>query len=181
MRRGGAMPFRAAATTGALYHIELYVVCGDLQDPAADDRPGLVAGVYHFGVHDFALRRLRASDHRPALVSASAREPSIAVAPAILVCTTTYWRNAWKYRARAYRHAFWDSGTMLANLLAASAGYSVPARVVCGFVDDEVNRLLDLDAQREVAIALIALGRDRASPDPGSSMTASRTGHRRLQ
>ncbi len=34
---GGDMPFRAAACTGALYHIELYVVCGDL--------PGLEAGV----------------------------------------------------------------------------------------------------------------------------------------
>ena len=36
----GSMPFRAAACTGALYHIELYVVCGDL--------PGLAAGVYHY-------------------------------------------------------------------------------------------------------------------------------------
>ncbi|MGQ0548727.1 MAG: dehydrogenase, partial [Armatimonadota bacterium] len=81
MRGGGALHFRAAASTGALYHIELYVVCGALQDPAAGDR-GLAAGVYHFGVHDFALRRLRAGDYRPALVSASAGEPSIAAAPA---------------------------------------------------------------------------------------------------
>lgn len=176
MRGGGAMHFRAAATTGALYHIELYVVCGDLRDPAADDRPSLGAGVYHFGVHDFALRRLRAGDYRPTLVSASAREPSIAAASASLVCTTTYWRNAWKYRARAYRHAFWDSGTMLANLVSALAGYSVPARVVCGFEDAEVNRLLDADAEREVAVALVALGRDGASPDADGSMTASRTG-----
>ena len=176
MRGGGALHFRAAATTGALYHIELYVVCGDLYDPAARDRPGLVAGVYHFGVHDFALRRLRAGDYRPALVSASGDEPSVAAAPAIIVCTTTYWRNAWKYRARAYRHAFWDSGTLLANLLAASAGYGVPVRVVCGFVDAEVNQLLDLDAEREVAIALVALGRDGASPGAAGSMTASKTG-----
>ncbi len=173
MRGGGAMHFRAAATTGALYHIELYVVCRDLQDRAAGDRSGLAAGIYHFGVHDFALRRLRAGDYRPALVSASAGEPSVAAAPVILVCATTYWRNAWKYRDRAYRHVFWDSGTMLANMLAASAGYRLPARVVCGFVDAEVNLLLDLDPEREVAIALVALGRDGASADAGGSTTAS--------
>lgn len=172
-RGGGVMHFRAAATTGALYHIELYVVCGDLQDRAAGDRSGLAAGIYHFGVHDFALRRLRAGDYRPALVSATADEPSVAAAPVILVCTTTYWRNAWKYGPRAYRHAFWDSGTMLANLLAASAGYRVPARVVCGFLDAEVNLLLDLDAEREVAVSLVALGRDGVSADAGGSTRAS--------
>jgi SagB-type dehydrogenase family enzyme len=153
---GGEILFRAAACTGALYHIELYLVCGDL--------PDLEAGVYHFGVHDFALRKLRAGDHRGAVVRATAAEPSIAAAPAIIVSTATYWRNAWKYQARTYRHCFWDTGTILANLLAASAAFEVPARIVCGFVDAEVNRLLDLDVEREVALALIALGRDRTSP-----------------
>ena len=30
----GRIPFRAAACTGALYHIELYLVCADLPDPS---------------------------------------------------------------------------------------------------------------------------------------------------
>src|SRR5439155_467170 len=102
---GGLMPFRAAACTGALYHIELYVVCGDL--------PGLDAGVYHFGVHDNALRRLRSGDFRGRLVAATAQEEAITGAPLTIVCTSNYWRNAWKYEARAYRHCFWDSGTIL--------------------------------------------------------------------
>ena len=154
---GGEILFRAAACTGALYHIELYLVCGDL--------PDLEAGVYHFGVHDFALRQLRAGDYRGAVVRATAAEPSTAAAPAIIVSTATYWRNAWKYEARTYRHCFWDTGTMLANLLAASAAaFEVPARIVCGFVDAEVNRLLDLDVEREVALTLIPLGRDRPAP-----------------
>src|SRR5207244_5838908 len=53
---GGEMLFRAAACTGALYHIDLYLVCVDLQD--------LGAGVYHFSPQDFALRRLRKGDYR---------------------------------------------------------------------------------------------------------------------
>ena len=54
------MLFRAAACTGALYHIDLYVVCGDLE--------GLEAGVYQFSPQDFSLRRLRAGDYRSVLV-----------------------------------------------------------------------------------------------------------------
>src|SRR5207244_3358575 len=148
----GEMLFRAASCTGALYHIDLYLVCGDLSD--------LEAGVYHFGVHDFSLRRLRRGDFRGELVRATADEPAVALAPVILICSSTFWRNSWKYQARAYRHCFWDSGTILANLLAITAAHRVPARVVCGFVDDRVNRLLGLEPRSEVALALVALGRD---------------------
>jgi len=142
--------FRAAACTGALYHIDIYVVCGDLG--------GLAAGVYHFGPHNFALYRLRDGDHRGVLVAATGDEPAVAHAPAILVCASTYWRNAWKYQARAYRHCFWDSGTILANLLAVAVADEVPARILCGFVDEAVSALIGLDAQREGPLALVALG-----------------------
>ena len=55
-------------------------------------------------------------------------------APLTIVCTCTYWRNAWKYQARTYRHFGWDNGTLLANLLAVATALGLPARVVCGFV-----------------------------------------------
>ena len=142
---GGEILFRAAACTGALYHIDLYLVCGDL--------PSLKAGIYHFDPRDFALRRLRDGDYRNALVQASGREPAIANAPAIIVCASTYWRNAWKYQSRAYRHCYWDTGTILANLLAAATARQMPARIVLGFVDDAVSRLLSLETTREGAHA----------------------------
>jgi SagB-type dehydrogenase family enzyme len=148
----GEMLFRAASCTGALYHIDLYLVCGDL--------PDLEAGVYHFGAHDFAFRQLRRGDFRGELVRATADESAVASAPAILICSSTFLRNSWKYQARAYRHCFWDSGTILANLLAMTAAQRVPARVVCGFVDERVNRLLGLEPRREAALALASLGRN---------------------
>ncbi|HEU4346006.1 MAG TPA: SagB/ThcOx family dehydrogenase [Candidatus Binatia bacterium] len=147
---GGEMLFRAAACTGALYHIDLYLICGELAD--------LEAGIYHFSPQDFALRRLRSGDYRSLLVEASGREPAITHAPVIVVCASTFWRNAWKYQARAYRHAYWDNGTILANLLAAAAVRAVPAKVIVGFIDSAVNRLLGLDSQREAAVSLVALG-----------------------
>jgi SagB-type dehydrogenase family enzyme len=144
--------FRAAACTGALYHIDVYAICSDV--------PGLAAGVYHFGPHNFALHQLRAGDYRGVLVDATGGEPSVAHAPIILACASTYWRNAWKYQARAYRHGFWDTGTMLANLLAVAAADALPTRVVCGFVDETVSALLGLDPQREGALALVSVGYD---------------------
>ncbi len=157
---GGETFFRAAACTGALYEIELYLVTGDL--------PGLAAGVYHFGVAEFGLRQLRAGDYRGVLAEATANEPAVAHAPLTVICTGTYWRNAWKYQARTYRHFGWDNGTLLANMLAACNAMKLPARVLVGFVDNVVNQLLDLNTEREVAFSLVPIGySDTASaPSP---------------
>jgi SagB-type dehydrogenase family enzyme len=155
---GGEIYFRAAACTGALYEVELYLVCGRLAN--------LEAGVYHFAPAEFGLRRLRAGDYRRVLVEATSGEPAIAHAPLTIICTCTYWRNAWKYQARTYRHFGWDNGTLLANLLAAATALGLPSRVVCGFVDASVNQLLDVDPQREVAFSLLALGHVAALPSP---------------
>jgi len=85
---GGELYFRAAACTGALYEVELYLVCGNLAN--------LEAGVYHFAAAEFGLRRLRAGDYRRVLVEATGGEAAVAHAPLTIICTCTYWRNAWK-------------------------------------------------------------------------------------
>src|SRR5713101_4324929 len=161
---GGEIYFRAAACTGALYEVELYLVCGDLAN--------LDAGVYHFAPAEFGLRRLRAGDYRCMLLEATGGEPAVAHAPLTIICTCTYWRNAWKYQARTYRHFGWDNGTLLANLLAVATALGLPARLVCGFVDASVNRLPDVDPQREVAFSLVALGHAAALPPPSHAETS---------
>src|SRR5206468_1021583 len=155
---GGEIYFRAAACTGALYEIELYVVSSDL--------PGLDAGVYHFNPADASLRLLRKGDFRGNVAQATVMEPAVAHAAATIICTGTYWRNAWKYQARTYRHFGWDNGTLLANMLAVSAASGLRAKIVLGFVDGQVSRLLDLDTRREVSLCLVPIGRKTESSLP---------------
>jgi SagB-type dehydrogenase family enzyme len=155
---GGQVHFRAAPSTGALYQTELYVVAGDVA--------GLAAGAYHFCPGDLTLRRLREGDFRGALALAAA-DDALARRPATLVLSAIYWRNTWKYQARAYRHLFWDSGAMLSHLLASATALGLPARLLGAFVDDEVNALLGLDAAREGALLLVPVGGDaRPAPPP---------------
>ena len=151
---GGEILFRAAASTGALYQTEAYVAVGEVA--------GLEPGLYHFCPGDFALRRLRAGDIRTALAEAAA-DDAIRRRAATIVLSAIYWRNTWKYQARAYRHLFWDSGTMLANVLAVGGALGLEPRVLTGFVDADVNRLLGLDATHEVALELIAIGPETAA------------------
>jgi SagB-type dehydrogenase family enzyme len=156
--------FRAAACTGALYEIELYVVCADLPAKEAANVPALPAGLYHFGAAEFGLRLLRPGDFRQVLVEATDGDASIKHAPITIICTGTYWRNAWKYRSRTYRHFGWDNGTILANLLAISAASNLSAKVITGFIDTQVNAMLDVDPLREVAYSLVAIGHKKSKP-----------------
>ena len=157
----GEVHYRAAASAGALYPVEVYLICRDL--------PGLEAGVYHFSPRDFTLRQLRKGDYRGELSNAAGDDESISTAPATLICTAIFWRGAWKYRARSYRYCFWDSGTILANLLATASAAGLPARVIAGFIDGQVNQLVGVHPEREASLCLIPLGKAEGStPAPFS-------------
>ena len=146
----GEVEFRAASCTGALYHIEIYVVCQDVS--------GLEAGVYHFDPKEMKLRQLRKGDYRRVLVNATGNDINAEKAPVILIYTDIFTRNTVKYQTREYRHAFWDCGTIIANTLAISSAHGLAAKVIVGFVDKQVNLLLDLNSDKEVSLALVPIG-----------------------
>jgi SagB-type dehydrogenase family enzyme len=146
----GKFYMRAASATGALYPIELYVVCDDISSD-------LVAGVYHFSPPDFSLTQIRKGRYKRYL-AATANNPEIANSAITIIFTSLGWRNAWKYQARSYRHWFWDSGVIAANLLATTHAAGLPTRIIMGFLDDNIHELLGLEEQREAAIAMAAIG-----------------------
>lgn len=156
---------RAAPSAGALYPVELYVICGGL--------PGLAGGVYHFEPVEFALRCLRRHDVRASLALAAA-DPETADSLVTIVLTGIPWRTTWKYGARGYRHLFWDAGTILANTMAAAASVGLAARVLMGFVDAEVARLLGLDSPgqnfAEYPLVIVPLSLPGHEPPPATAL-----------
>lgn len=130
IRRRGEYEFRTYSSAGALYPIEVYVATAE--------------GLFHLDPRELGLHRLTSEDVRDALGGAAT----------IIALTGILWRTAWKYGARGYRHLFWDAGTMLANLLQLAPG---EARVLTGFVDDDVNGVLGVDGEEEAALALLEL------------------------
>ena len=156
--RDGEVHYRAAASAGALYPTEIYVVCGDLD--------GLRAGVYHFNPLTCTLARLRNGDLRRWVAGAVGDH---AAYPATLVFTTVFWRSAWKYRERGYRYCYWDLGTMAANLLATGNAEGVPIRLKFGFVDRLLGGFFGIDGYDEAPSLVASIGApDGTLPDgPG--------------
>jgi SagB-type dehydrogenase family enzyme len=146
----GTYYMRAASATGALYPIELYIVCRDLS-------PNLKAGVYHFCPAEFNLTEIRSGDYLTQLSAATGNNSNILNSQISIIFTSFAWRNAWKYQARSYRHWYWDSGVIAANLLAVTTSMRLSTELVMGFVDDALNNLLRLEKQKEATIVMAAI------------------------
>jgi SagB-type dehydrogenase family enzyme len=146
--------FRAAASAGALYPVEIYVVAGEIE--------GMEPGLYHFLPADLKMHGLRRGDWRPFLAECTGLS-SLGNSRAILIMTSIFWRSAWKYRARAYRYCFWDTGTILANLLAAANADGIGSHLITFFKDRPVEDLLEVDGEREGIACMVGLGEEAPS------------------
>jgi hypothetical protein len=127
--------FRAAGSAGGRFPLEVYV--------AVPEDGELPAGVHWYHPEEHALVRIG--------------PPPTAGAPAIVV-TGVPWRTGWRYRERGYRHIYWDSGTMLAQLLVAADSAGVPAYLYTRFPDAGVTELTGADGVHEWPVAVVALG-----------------------
>jgi SagB-type dehydrogenase family enzyme len=131
----GTWLFRAAGSAGGRFPLEVYV--------AVPEGGGLPPGVHWYHPQEHALRTIA--------------PPPTAGAPAIVV-TGVPWRTGWRYRERGYRHIYWDSGTMLAQLLAAADSAGVPGHLFTRFPDAAVTALVGADGVHEWPVAVVALG-----------------------
>lgn len=151
---GGAEWFRAAGSSGNLSPLEVYVITGGLD--------GLPPGIYHYQSVEHGLVRLRAGDHRARLAAALAI-PRQSVGAVAFVISGIPWRAGWKYEERGFRNLYRDAGTMLSQLLAATAAHR--RELILGFVDPELSALLDLPHPHEVPLAVVTVGQGQSVPD----------------
>jgi hypothetical protein len=131
----GTLLFRAAGSAGGRFPLELYV--------AVPEGGQLPAGVYWYHPQDHSLLLVGPPPHGEAPV---------------LVVTGVPWRTGWRYRERGFRHVYWDAGTMLSQLLAATDSAGIPARLYTRFPDRAVAELVGADGVQEWPVAVVALG-----------------------
>ena len=138
--RGASWALRCNPSSGNLHPTEGYVVCGAL--------PGLDAGVYHYVSRDHALER------RARLAEA----PHFA-AGFFVGLSSIYWREAWKYGARAFRYCAHDCGHAIAAVAYAAAALGWRTQYLAEPGDADVAQVLGLDRDPDFA------GAEREAPD----------------
>lgn len=139
---------RVNPSSGNLHPTETYVMARALGD--------IDAGVYHYDVAGHALE-LRRAGLVFGRLAAACRHERIAAADLVVILTTVFWREAWKYRDRAYRYCLHDGGHAAASMLIAAAGLGLSGYLVGHFADAELAGLIGTDQSDEHPLVVIPL------------------------
>ncbi|HEY9641031.1 MAG TPA: SagB family peptide dehydrogenase, partial [Coleofasciculaceae cyanobacterium] len=149
-RMSGEMVYlRASPSAGGLYPAELYLI--------SRGTPLLAAGLYSYQAQSHSLLRFWDSEVWPDLQKSCFWHPTLDETQLAIVITSVFYRSSWRYRDRAYRRIFLDTGHLLGNLELASAINDYRPHLIGGFMDESVNRLLYLDPEQEGVIAVLSL------------------------
>ena len=142
--------FRTAPSAGALYPIETYIVANDICE--------LESGVYHYGVHNHELERVRTGDFRSQTAAAALGQAMCAAAPAVFAWTAIFARSTWKYGQRGYRYIYLDAGHIAENLALAAVSLDLGTCQSGALFDDDVNKLLGVDGVGESIVYMSVVG-----------------------
>ena len=137
---------RVNPSSGNLHPTETWIACAGCAD--------LPDGLYHYDVRGHALERCRDG---PAL---AALDALVGLAPAPGVCavlTSIFWREAWKYRDRAYRYCLHDAGHAAGSIATAALGLGLACRVHGHFADRALEQLMALDGTDERPLLILDL------------------------
>lgn len=142
--------FRTTPSAGALYPVELYAFVLNVDD--------LPAGLYHFDPVENQLESVRFGDFRLQLQRCT-HENAVQSAAVMFAMTGTSPKSRLKYGERGYRFMLLEAGHLGQNALLAAHALDLAAFAIGGFLDDDLDRLLDIDGLDEVSLYMIAIGR----------------------
>jgi len=143
---------RVNPSSGNLHPTETHLVlCGV---------DGIADGVYHFRADTFALEA-RYQGNVEAVLRAVAEECRVPRRAIMVLLTSIFWREAWKYRERAFRYCHLDIGHAVGSIGYAARGLGLA--LVCShlFDDGAVERVFGLESGDERPCAVLAIGPER--------------------
>ena len=143
-------PLRAAPSAGALYPFEIYAVVNNVQH--------LPPGIYHYSVLDHTLELVKAGDFHTQITDAGLQQEMLGDAAVTFVLSAVFDRVRHKYGERGYRYAYIEAGHISQNIYLQSVSLGLGSVCAGAFLDENVNKLIEVDGRKEAVIYLHAVG-----------------------
>jgi len=143
--------FRTAPSAGALHPIDTYIVINRVKD--------LEAGIYRLNVAEFMLEFKKPGDFSVRIAAAALNQDIARSAAVVFVWVAVIQRSRQKYRQRAYRYIYLDSGHIAQNLYLAAAAMNLGCCAIAAFYDEEVNQIVGVDGTEETTVYLATIGK----------------------
>lgn len=142
--------FRNAPSAGALYPVETYLFAKNVE--------GLKKGLYHYNIKSHSLETLDLSDLSIPITSSCLGQKMLLLAPVVFIWSGVFGRSKWKYKQRAYRYVYLESGQIAQNLALSAVALGLGSCQIGAFFDDEINKILGLDGKKESVLYLSVVG-----------------------
>ncbi len=136
-------------SAGARYPLELY--------PFVFNVNTIPVGGYHYHVKTHSLENIMDSKYAPRIFDFFDQD-WLKTSSALFVITGVFNRTEVKYGNRGQRHILTEYGHLAPNFYLLAEAMHLGCCSIGGFVDDGINRLLDLDFEDEGVIGVIAIG-----------------------
>jgi SagB-type dehydrogenase family enzyme len=143
---GSRYSLRVNPSSGNLHPTETYLALRDFR--------GVDDGLYHYRTDLHALE-LRSPGGWTQHIAEALRIPWAAESSLIVGLTSIFWREAWKYRDRAYRYCCHDLGHAMMSILLAARALGLPGGAITHFADVRLTRALGLYGSDEAPMAFL--------------------------
>ena len=141
---------RTAPSAGALYPLEIYIVCGNVKD--------IVPGVYHYLPAEHTIELIEEGDKRKLLYAAALLQGAISRAAAIIVIAADYDRTTVKYFERGKKYVHIEAGHVSQNIYLQAASLKLGTVAMGAFTDSLVRRVIHLP-KNEDPLYLMPVGK----------------------
>lgn len=148
---------RASPSGGALYPIEIYFIALRVEE--------LRKGIYHYCVRENQLECIAYEDVTMQLVRLTHQRALIEDSAGVIVLTGIFERTKFKYGERGYRFVLFEVGHVAQNILLVATSMKLGSVAVGGFIDDEINQILDIDGVDESTLYMIAIGKQKGEQE----------------
>jgi SagB-type dehydrogenase family enzyme len=142
---------RTASSGGGFCPIEVYVLIRSVQ--------GLPGGIYHYNPVKHCLEILREGDVVASDLTSITFTAELKKAAVVFGLTGIALKSRLNYAESGYRFMLLEAGHIAQSLLLTANSLNLRALPIGGFVDDELDRLLNVDGVEETSLYLVAVGR----------------------
>ncbi|MHC4982818.1 MAG: SagB/ThcOx family dehydrogenase [Planctomycetota bacterium] len=143
--------FRTVPSAGARHALETYLLI---------NRAGqLPAGLYRYLALNHKLGEVSLGEHHAAEVQRGCLGQEMVSHSAVtFIWSAVAERMTWRYGERGFRYLYLDAGHVCQNLYLAAESIGCGVCAIAAFDDDEMNRVLSLDGQKEFVIYIATAG-----------------------
>ena len=142
--------YRITPSAGGLYPIEIYPVINNVEE--------LKEGIYHYNIPWHSLELLKEGDFRTQVAEGCLGQKMVYNSAVNFIFTAIIERSKWKYLQRCYRYIYLDCGHIGQNFYLVAEALGLGACTVGAILDDELNKVLDIDGKSETAIYVGVVG-----------------------